>query len=88
MSQVVETLKQIMQVSEDANSSDRSLQSSDNDQIDSELKPSQLGPMADRKLPQYEPKSIGVDTLLQRKADASMNLEHQISEMVVSSAMY
>lgn len=44
MSQVVETLKQIMQVSEDGNPSDRSLESSDNDQADTETKPSELGP--------------------------------------------
>ncbi|PON99788.1 Tyrosine-protein kinase [Trema orientale] len=42
MSQVVETLKQIMQVSEDGNP--LSLESSDNDKADSEQKPIQLEP--------------------------------------------
>lgn len=42
MSQVVETLKQIMQVPEDGNPA--SLESSDNDKNESEPKPVQLGP--------------------------------------------
>ena len=43
MSQVVETLKQIMQVSVDGNPSEGSPESLENNQIDSERKPSEFG---------------------------------------------
>lgn len=43
MSQVVDTLKQIIQESEEGNTSERSAESFENDQVESVTKPSQLG---------------------------------------------
>ncbi|KAG2672052.1 hypothetical protein I3760_13G021100 [Carya illinoinensis] len=44
MSQVVERLKQIIELSEDGNPSEKSLESFENDPVDSEKKRNQMGP--------------------------------------------